>query len=176
MPLAGCLTRGYVRPVRATFTLRADWRIEMKLKKTIVLGLACVCFGQSKFGQAEYLRGAAAGQKKGESVKGALTFDAAKKEVVFLDSKNTTVVSIPYASLKSMLYEKTSKPRYTAAVLISPLFLFSKSKQHFLTFQYTDASGAGQYAVIHLDKSNAREALAAAEAETGKILERIEER
>jgi hypothetical protein len=133
------------------------------------------CFGQNKFAQAEYIRGAATGQKKGEAVKGTLSFDAAKKEIVFFDAKNTTVLSIPYASLKSMLYEKTATPRYTAAVLISPLFLFSKSKRHFLTFQYTDAGGAGQYAVIHLDKGNAREALAAAEAETGKKVERIEE-
>jgi hypothetical protein len=151
-----------------------------RMTMVLVLGgaffLPTECFGQSKFAQAEYLRGAASGQKKGEAVKGALTFDGAKKEVVFFDSKNTTVLNIPYASLKSMLYEKTATPRYTAAVLISPFFLFSKAKRHYLTFQYTDASGTGQYAVIHLDKSNARDALAAAEAETGKKIERIEER
>ena len=75
-----------------------------------------------------------------------------------------------------MLYERTSKPRYAEAILLSPLFLFAHSKKHFLTIQYTDADGQGKFAMIHLDKGNARDVVAAAEAETGKKVERTEER
>jgi len=53
------------------------------------------------------------------------------------------------------------------AVLISPQFLLSNPKKHYLTFQYTDDSGQGKYAIIHLDKKNACEAVACAEAHRG---------
>lgn len=61
----------------------------------------------------------------------------------FLDEKGASTFSIKYDTIKNILYEKTSTPRYAEAVLISPLFLFSHSKKHFLTIQYTDTSGAG---------------------------------
>ena len=73
-------------------------------------------------------------------------------------------------------HEKTSKPRYAEAILISPFFLFAHSKKHFLTIQYADADGTGKFAMIHMDKSNARDIVAAAEAETGKKVERSEEK
>jgi hypothetical protein len=63
-----------------------------------------------------------------------------------------------------------------AAILVSPFFLFSHSKKHYLTIQYTDDAGTGQFVSIHLDKKNAREAVATAEASTGKKVEREEEK
>jgi len=41
--------------------------------------------------------------------------------------------------------------------------------------QYADAAGTGQFAIVRLDKSNFQEALARAESETGKKVERSEE-
>ncbi len=146
------------------------------LTVTLVLLASPLGFGQAKFDQAEYLRGAAAGQKKGEAVKGSLSFDEAKKEVLFLDAKNEPVLSIPYTSIRGMLYEQTAKPRYTAGLLISPWFFLTKSKKHYLTFQYGDAGGAGQYAIVHLDKSNFQQALATAEAQTGEKVDRFQEK
>jgi len=75
-----------------------------------------------------------------------------------------------------MLYERTSKPRYAEAVLLSPLFIFSHSKKHSLTIQYSETDGPGKFAMIHMDKGNARDILAAAEAETDKKVERTEEK
>jgi hypothetical protein len=70
-----------------------------------------------------------------------------------------------------------NKPRYAEAILISPFFIFAHSKKHFLTIQYyTDADGQGKFALIHMDKGNARDIVAAAEAETGKKVERAEEK
>jgi hypothetical protein len=149
-----------------------------------VLLLAC-SIGQAKekqndsgkFNHAEYMQATPSGQKKAApSVKGALSFDAEKKCVDFVDEKGSTAFSIKYDAIKSILYEQTSKPRYAEAILISPLFILSHSKKHFLTIQYTDTTGAGQFVIVHLDKKNAREAVAIAEAQTGKKVEHVEEK
>jgi hypothetical protein len=130
-----------------------------------------------KFDHAELFGGTSTGQKKaGGSTKGALVFDSEKKTVEFQPGKGSAVISIPYSQVKSLLYEQASKPRYTEAVLISPMFLLAHSKKHYLTIQYTDTNGTGQYAIVQLDKKNAQEAIAAAQAETGKSVERAEEK
>ena len=130
-----------------------------------------------RFDKAEYLPATSAGQKKaGVPVKGTLAFDSEKKNVNFLQESGSPALTINYDAIKNMTYEKASKPRYAEAVLISPLFLLSHGKKHYLTFQYTDNTGEGKYAIIHLDKKNAREAVACAEAQTGKKVEQIEEK
>jgi len=130
-----------------------------------------------KFDHAELFGATSTGQKKaGGSTKGVLVFDSEKKTVEFQPGKTSALVSIPYSQVKSLLYEQASKPRYTEAVLISPMFLLAHSKKHYLTIQYTDANGTGQYAIVQLDKKNARDAVAAAQAETGKSVERTEEK
>jgi protein involved in temperature-dependent protein secretion len=133
--------------------------------------------GARKFKHAELYAGTSTGQKKaGGSTRGLLVFDSEKKMLEFETEKGDEVVSIPYSQVKSLLYEEASKPRYTEAVLISPMFLLAHSKKHYLTIQYTDANGAPQYAILQLDKKNAQEAVAAAQAETGKTVERAEEK
>jgi hypothetical protein len=128
------------------------------------------------FGKAEYMPPKIEGNQQAKAVKGNVCFDKDAKVLSFQDEKGATVVSIPYDKIKSMLYEKTSHPRYAEAILISPFFLFSKTKKHFLTIQYTDPAGAGQFAMIHMDKGNARDIVARAEAETGKKADMAEER
>jgi len=44
-----------------------------------------------------------------------------------------------------------------------------------LRIQDSDAAGTGQYALLRLDKSNYRDVLAKAEADTGKKVDRSEE-
>jgi hypothetical protein len=100
----------------------------------------------------------------------------AKRNITFLQESGSPALSIRYDAIKNMTYEKASKPRYAEAVLISPLFLLSNSKKHYLTFQYTDETGEGKYAIVHLDKKNAREAVACAEAHTNKKVEQIDEK
>lgn len=130
-----------------------------------------------KFNKAEYLVATATGQvKAGTPVKGTLFFDNEKKTVSFLQESGSSILDIKYDNIKNITYEKSSKPRYAEAVLISPLFLLSNSKKHYLTFQYDDATGQGKYAIVHLDKKNAQEAVACAEAQTGKRVEQIAEK
>jgi len=133
--------------------------------------------GVLKFDRAEYMKATSTGQKKAEpSIKGDLCFDIAKKKVEFRCGDSVPTFSVSYGSVKSLLYEQAAKPRYTEAVLISPLFLLSHARKHFLTIQYTDSAGASHFVIIHLDKKNAREAIAAAESQTGKAVERVEEK
>src|SRR5215475_6099737 len=92
----------------------------------------------NSFDHAEYMQATTAGQKKAApAVKGSLCFETEKKSIDFLDEKGSPAFSIKYDSIKSILYEKTSKPRYAEAILISPLFIFSHSKKLFITIQYT---------------------------------------
>lgn len=158
--------------------------------KTIVIVLTALSFvlpalgdeakpkqDEHRFGKAEYLQATSTGQKKaGASVKGTLWFDSEKKNVTFLQESGTPALTIKYDAIKNITYEKASKPRMAEAVLISPLFLLSSAKKHYMTFQYTDETGQGKYAIVHLDKKNAREAVACAEAQTGKKVEQIDEK
>jgi hypothetical protein len=131
----------------------------------------------NSYDHSEFFKGTTAGQKSAApSVKGTLAFNADKKVIEFLDEKKSSVLSIKYDSVKSMMYEQASKPRYAEAVLISPLFLFAHSKKHYLTIQYNDDSGTGQFAIVRLHKSHAREAATAAEAQIGKKVEMIAEK
>jgi len=130
-----------------------------------------------KFNKAEYFQGTTTGQKKaGSTVKGTLFFDSETKHVHFLQESGSPAVTFKYDAIKTITYEKASKPRMAEAVLISPLFLLSPSKKHYMTFQYTDDGGESNYAIIRLDKNNAREAVACAEAQTRKRVEQTEEK
>jgi hypothetical protein len=142
----------------------------------VVVLLVSVCFaqGQFEFDKAHYVM-RMAGSEKFEAVPGVLRFDGAKKEVQFVETKGTPVFSLKYEEIKGMLYEEAAKPRYAAGLLLGGPLLLTKSKKHFLTFHYIDVAGTPQYAIIHLDKSNVQEALARAESETGKKVERIEQ-
>jgi len=130
-----------------------------------------------KFDKVDYMPPKIEGQKKSaQPVKGHVIFDKEKKIVEFQDAKGQIIVTIPYDKIKSLLYEKTSRPRYAEAILVSPFFLFSKTKRHFLSIQYADANEAGAFCMLHMDKSNAIDIVNTAEAETGKHIERTEEK
>jgi hypothetical protein len=75
-----------------------------------------------------------------------------------------------------MQYERTGQPRYVAAVLISPVFLLTRSNKHYLTIDYTDQSGEAHSVIVRLNKKNARAAIATARAQTSKSVEQIAEK
>jgi len=150
--------------------------------KAVLAMLFAAAFGfpaaaQTKFDHAEYLKSAQPGEKKkGESVQGSLCFDGAKKTIEFLNKDGAAELSIPNAAIKGLHYERTSRPRYAEGLLIAWPLLFTKSKKHYLTIQYADTAGAGQFAILHLDKNNYQQILAAAEAQTGMKVDRAEEK
>ena len=143
----------------------------------LCLALTGQLWASEQFGKVEYMPPKTEGQKHGaDPIKGHVIFDKGKKAVEFQSEKGQQIASVPYDKIKGVLYEKTSRPRYTEAILISPFFLFSKTKKHFLTFQYTDEKGEGKFMMLHMDKSNAMDIVNTAEAETGQKVAREEEK
>ena len=52
-------------------------------------------------------------------------------------------------------------------MLISPIFLLSKKRDHFLTIGYADSGGQQQALVLKVEKHDLRSVLASLEARTG---------
>lgn len=114
----------------------------------VLVSPAIASVAEVKFDKVEYMPPKVEGQKKSaEPVKGHLIFDKEKKAVEFQDTKSQIIVTIPYDKIKSLLYEKTSRPRYAEAVLISPFFLFSKTKKAFLVYPIHRCERGGR--VLH---------------------------
>ena len=77
-----------------------------------------------------------------------------------LDTKNETALvfatkdgtlTIPYASIDGLEYGQKAGRRVAVAVLVSPLALFSKKRNHYLTINFKDPAGKDQAAVFERD-------------------------
>jgi len=78
---------------------------------------------------------------------------------------------VPYDRVNTLEYGQHVGRRYAEAILISPLFLLSKSRKHFVTVGYTDANGRQQAMVLQVGKGDVRAVLAELEAKTGRRVE-----
>jgi hypothetical protein len=81
-------------------------------------------------------------------------------------------VRVPYSHVNLLEYgqqvdRQQVDRRLVLAVVISPAFLLSKSRRHFLTVGYEDEQGQQQAMVFRVDKNSIRAALVALEARTG---------
>ena len=76
-------------------------------------------------------------------------------------------LGVPYKRINLLEYGQNANRRIAMAVVISPLFLLSKARKHFLTVGYTDDEGKQQAMVFRVDKGNVRATLASLEARTG---------
>jgi hypothetical protein len=76
-------------------------------------------------------------------------------------------ILVPYASINSMEYGQQAGRRLGLAIVLTPAFLLSKKRRHFLTINYVDANEKQQAAVFELGKSIVRTTLASIEARTG---------
>jgi hypothetical protein len=74
---------------------------------------------------------------------------------------------LQYTDINLIEYGQNVDRRYVMAVLVSPLLLLSKKRQHFLTLGYTDSERRQQAMVFRVDKNNIRALLVALEARTG---------
>jgi hypothetical protein len=86
--------------------------------------------------------------------------------LVFL-SKHTQV-KIPYERINLLEYGQKVDRRYVEAVIISPLFMLAKKRQHFLTVGFQDDDGQQQAMVFQVDKNDIRLTLVTLEARTGR--------
>jgi hypothetical protein len=78
---------------------------------------------------------------------------------------------IPYDKINLIEYGQRVNRRVLAAVLVSPLFLLSKSRQHFLTVGYADDDNHQQAMIFKVKKDDIRSLLVSLEARTGRKVE-----
>ena len=78
---------------------------------------------------------------------------------------------IPYKQVNGLEYGQKAGRRVGMAIALSPFFLFSKKRRHYLTVSYLDAEGKQQAAVFELGQGVIQSTLATLEAKTGKKIE-----
>jgi len=76
-------------------------------------------------------------------------------------------IEVPYDQVNLLEYGQKVNRRVGMAVVVSPLFLMSKARKHFLTIGFTDSDGQQQAMVFRLQKDGVRSLLASLEARTG---------
>lgn len=76
-----------------------------------------------------------------------------------------------YANITSLEYGQKAGRRVGVALAVSPLFLFSKKRKHFLTVGFKDESGKAQGAVLEVGKNNVRSVISTLETRSGTKVE-----
>ena len=78
---------------------------------------------------------------------------------------------VPYDHINLLEYGQKVDRRFMAAVLVSPLLLLSKKRDHFLTVGYEDEDGHQQAMIFRVAKADIRAMLVSLEARTGRKVE-----
>lgn len=79
---------------------------------------------------------------------------------------------VPYDAVNSLEYGQKTGRRLGLSIALSPLFLLSKKRRHYLTLGFLDAASSQQQAMIfELGKDIVRITLAGLEAQTGLRVE-----
>jgi len=139
------------------------------MEKKIVVSLLFACWTLSAGGngsRAEYAGGTILQIPQGCS--GNIQ---ASDEQYFVFYANKARWRVPYDHINLLEYGQKADRRYFAAVLVSPLFLLSKKRTHFLTVGYMDEDGRQQAMIFRVDKNDIRTILVSLEARTGRKVE-----
>jgi hypothetical protein len=94
-----------------------------------------------------------------------------RQEDVFLFQTKGVTIQIPYDKINELEYGQRVGRRYAEAILISPVFLLSKTRKHFLTVGFTDDRGRQQAMVFQVGKNEVRAMLVVLEAKSGRKVE-----
>lgn len=113
-------------------------------------------------GQAEYIGGTAAIRKKASG-----SLQTTDDQLFRFRSKKKTI-EVPYEQINLIEYGQKVDRRYAMAVVLSPMFLLSKTRRHYLTVGYTDEQGSQQALIFRVDKADIRSVLVGLEARTGR--------
>ena len=114
-------------------------------------------------GRAEYVGGTLSGLPENASGHIRTTDEAA----ITFHWKHF-VLQIPYERINLIEYGQKVDRRYVMAALVSPVFVLSKRRRHFLTIGFTDGDGAQQALVVRVEKDRIRPVLVVLEARTGR--------
>jgi hypothetical protein len=91
-------------------------------------------------------------------------------EKVFTFKAKKAAFEIPFDQVNSLEYGQKAGG-IGVAVVVNPLFLFSKKRKHFLTIGWTDAEGKQQAAVFELGREIIRVRMATLEARSSRKIE-----
>jgi hypothetical protein len=94
-----------------------------------------------------------------------------RQDDVFLFQTKGITVQIPYNKINELEYGQRVGRRYAEAILISPVFLLSKTRKHFLTLGFIDDQGRQQAMVFEVGKNEVRTMLVVLEARSGRRIE-----
>jgi hypothetical protein len=117
-------------------------------------------------GHAEYIGGTIA-----QIPDGCAGLVQATDEQYFLFYSKHASWRVSYESINLLEYGQKVDRRYVTAALLSPLFLLSKKREHFLTIGYQDESGRQQAMIFRVAKADIRAMLVSLEARTGRKVE-----
>ena len=78
---------------------------------------------------------------------------------------------VPYGRINILEYGQKTSRRLGLAIVLSPAFLLSRKRKHYLTINYIDSDEGQQVAVFELGKKIVRTTLAGLEARTGLRIE-----
>jgi hypothetical protein len=106
--------------------------------------------------------------------KGSVRLDLSDADTMLLQV-GKTALRVSYQKVNTLEYGQTVSRRIAAAVLISPVFLLSKSHKHFVTLGFVDEAGKQQSLVLRVDKGDIRSVLAGLEARTGRRVEFLDD-
>ena len=103
-----------------------------------------------------------------DAVKGEVSIS---DEEVFIFEFRSGELRIPYDSVISLEYGQKVGRRLGLSIALSPLFLLSRKRRHYLTLGFRDADGRVQAVVFELGKDIVRTTLAGLSAQTGLKIE-----
>ena len=129
------------------------------LVATAIAGTVCPALAQT---QAAYIGGTSGMLRAGSAGKIELT-----DSLYFAFYAGQAQLRVPYARVDLIEYGQQVDRRLALALVISPVFLLSKSRKHYLTLGFRDEAGAQQAIVFRVDKDSIRAALVALEARSG---------
>jgi hypothetical protein len=94
-----------------------------------------------------------------------------REDDVFVFRTKRYTVQVPYDKINELEYGQRVGRRYAEAILISPVFLLSKTRKHFLTVGFTDDRGRQQAMIFQVGKNEVRSMLVVLEAKSGHRIE-----
>lgn len=97
-------------------------------------------------------------------------FDVTDAKVATFSSKKGGF-SFAFEQITSLEYGQKAGRRVGVALVVNPLFLFSKNRKHFLTIGFKDEGGDQQGAVFEIGKKKVRGVITILEAKSGKAVE-----
>ena len=128
------------------------------------MGVMICLLSSSVFAQTEvdYIGGTTSAIRAGAGGRIELSDD---RYFVFYAQKSQ--LRVPYDRVNLLEYGQQVDRRLALALVVSPIFLLSKARRHYLTVGYEDERGMQQAMVFRVDKNSIRAALVALEARTG---------